>query len=56
MTAGRRPERGDRMAARMLVGKRYRVKVRTVLKNRQGRDHPVASRYTLVDELLERLA
>jgi hypothetical protein len=54
LAAGRRAARGERLAAKMLVDKMYRVAVQTVTHDHAQRPLPKVSRYSVVRDLLDR--
>lgn len=56
LVAGRRPCRGERLSPSMLEGKLLRARVETVTKDYRGYPLPPAGLYSVVRDLLERLA
>src|SRR5262245_44495396 len=56
MTTARRPAPGEHPSEGMLVHKRFRVSVETVTRDSRGHPLPAAARYSIVRDLLERLA
>jgi hypothetical protein len=60
MVVGRRPQRGERPAIELLVGKRFRVRIETVTRTNDSSlrlvPRPPAAHYSVVRDLLERIA
>jgi hypothetical protein len=56
LTAGRRPNQGERISPRMLVGKRFRASVETVSRDHSGQVIPEPVRYSVIRQLLRREA
>jgi hypothetical protein len=56
VAAGRKPERADRLTTKVFEGKRFRVRVRVVEHDRHR--HPLSpeQRYSVIDDVLERLS
>ena len=55
-SGGQRPSRRDRMSLEPFKHKMFRIRVRTVVKDHQQRPLLLSLQYSVVDELLERLA
>jgi hypothetical protein len=55
-TLNRRPSRHDHISERLLLFHLYRVRVVTVTKDHAGHALPKAAQYSIVSDLLERLA
>lgn len=55
VNGGEAPKRADRMSPRLFVGKRVRVRVRTVVKDHQGDALPSGLQYSVVGKILEML-
>jgi len=53
LSAGRRPNRADRMSTAIFKNKVFRVRMRKVLKTAKQIDRTPAQQYSVVDELLE---
>ena len=51
--SGNAPRRGDRLSARKFHGKVFKVSVKTVSKNWNGRPRPQALQYSKADAILE---
>jgi len=52
---GKRPKRNDRMSTIVFRAKVFRVRFRTVMKTAKQTDRTPAQRYSVIDELLDRL-
>jgi hypothetical protein len=56
VAAGRQPERRERMSLVVFRHKIFKVRVRTVTRGARQEPLPPANRYSLVDQLVERIA
>ena len=56
IAAGRRPARGDRLAASVFARIMFRVEVRTVEKNARQQALAEANKYSIIAQVLERVA
>ena len=56
VAAGAPPRRRDRMGLDVFKNRLFRIRVRTVTKDRAGAALPIAAQYSIVDSLLEREA
>jgi len=52
LAAGRKPTPRERLSTRVFKGKVYRVEVKTVKKDQDGRDKPAHEHYSKIDRLI----